>query len=67
MEDIIPLTVGVIVALLIVLLTIYYFIKRRPKTNILLVGLSDAGKTFIFTKFVSKGKQIFGFNEPFLF
>ncbi|KAI6239244.1 Signal recognition particle receptor subunit beta isoform X2 [Aphelenchoides fujianensis] len=39
----------------VALLTYFVFFGRKKRTNVLLVGLSDAGKTAIFTRFVSKG------------
>ncbi|KAI6239246.1 Signal recognition particle receptor domain containing protein [Aphelenchoides fujianensis] len=39
----------------VALLTYFVFFGRKKRTNVLLVGLSDAGKTAIFTRFVSRG------------
>ncbi|KAI6221815.1 Signal recognition particle receptor domain containing protein [Aphelenchoides fujianensis] len=41
----------------VALLTYFVFFGRKKRTNVLLVGLSDAGKTAIFTRFVSKGVE----------
>ncbi|KAI6189733.1 Signal recognition particle receptor subunit beta [Aphelenchoides bicaudatus] len=49
------IVIGAVLLGLLIIVAIFY--KRKSKTNILLLGLSDAGKTLIFTKFISKSGE----------
>lgn len=51
------LIIPFVIAIVVILLTIVLFLKKKKaKTNVLILGLSDSGKTFIFSKLLCPGK-----------
>ncbi|CAD5224973.1 unnamed protein product [Bursaphelenchus okinawaensis] len=52
------LILPIVIAVLAVLLTVIVFLRRKSKRNtVLIVGLSDSGKTFVFSKFLGQGSE----------
>ncbi|KAI6236836.1 Signal recognition particle receptor subunit beta [Aphelenchoides besseyi] len=52
-----PRAIAIVISLIAILIASFLYLRRKSRSNVLLVGLSDAGKTLIFTKFVSKSND----------
>ncbi|KAI6186779.1 Signal recognition particle receptor subunit beta [Aphelenchoides besseyi] len=52
-----PRAIAIVISLIAILIASFFYFRRKSRSNVLLVGLSDAGKTLIFTKFVSKSND----------
>ena len=57
---------ALVLGLVIVLLFFLKFFKGKPKNTFLLVGLSDSGKTQIYSKLIKRGMIYFVINVQIL-